>query len=114
MKVGILGSGAYGIALSHILLNNKNEVVNWTPSKEECEKLNKTRICNKLDNYKINKNLILTSDIEEAVKEKDLIVIAVPAFAFSEVLLKTKKYLKKDQVILIATKGIEQDTCLFL
>ena len=36
MKVGILGSGAYGLALSHILLKNKVDVVVWTPSEEEC------------------------------------------------------------------------------
>ena len=114
MKVGVLGSGAYGLALSHILLNNKNEVYVWTPSIDECNLLNKKRTSNKLKNYKIKRELIITTDIELTVKDKDLVVIAVPAFAFSETILKIKEYIRKDIVILIATKGIEQNTCLFL
>lgn len=114
MKVGILGSGAYGLALSHILLKNKVDVVVWTPSEEECNFLNKKRTSNKLDNYKISKELVITNELEKAIKDKDLIVIAVPAFAFSETIVKAKNFIKKEQVLLIATKGIEQNTCLFL
>ncbi len=114
MKIGILGSGAYGIALSHILLENKNEVFIWTPSKDECNRLNKTRLSNKLSNYKIKKELIITTNLETVIKNKDLVVIAVPAFAFTETILKAKEFLNKNQIILIATKGIEQNTCLFL
>ena len=37
MKVTILGTGAYGLALSKILVENKNEVVMWTTFVEEKE-----------------------------------------------------------------------------
>ena len=114
MKIGVLGSGAYGIALSHILINNKNKVINWTPNETECKELNIKKVSAKIKNYKIKSEQIFTTDLEVAVKDKDLIVIAVPAFAFTETILKIKKYIKKEQVILIATKGIEQNTCLFL
>ena len=42
MKVGILGSGAYGLALSHILINNKIDTTIWTPIEEEYQELSQT------------------------------------------------------------------------
>ena len=35
MKVGVLGAGAYGLALTHILVNNKVEVTMWTHDENE-------------------------------------------------------------------------------
>lgn len=112
MKVGILGSGAYGLALSHILINNKIDTTIWTPIEEEYQELIKTRKSDKLKDYKIDKELKITTNINEAVENKDLIVVSVPAFAFEDTVKNLK--LNKDQVVLIATKGIQQNTCLFL
>ena len=39
MKVTILGTGAYGLALSKVLVENKNEVVLWTTFEEEKKEL---------------------------------------------------------------------------
>lgn len=114
MKIGILGSGAYGLALSSILINNKHEVFIWTHSDEEKEMLIKTRKSPKLDSYTIPDNMVITNDLEETIKDKDLIVIAVPAFAFESTVKEMSKYILKKQAVLIATKGIQQDTCLFL
>ena len=114
MKVCILGSGAYGIALSSILVSNKKEVIMWTINEEEAKFLNEKRESKKLKGYKIDKNIEITTDMEKAVLGSDLIVISVPAFAFESTVVKLKKYIYKSQRVLIATKGIQQDTCLFL
>lgn len=114
MKVCILGSGAYGLALASIINKNKHNITLWTHSKEECETLNNKRKTDKLPGYSIPKELEFTTDLEYAVKGKELIVVAVPAFAFDNVSKELSKYLKKKQHVLIATKGIEQNTCLFL
>lgn len=113
MKVSILGSGAYGIALSSILSKNKVNIHMWTYSSEDSKLLNKKRFSEKLNNYKIPKDVMITSNMEECISGSDLIVISVPAFAFESVVIKLSKYIKK-QPVLIATKGIQQDTCLFL
>ena len=60
MKVAILGSGAYGLALASRLLMNKNDVEMWTYSKEEKKQLKETRISSKLPNYKIPKEIKIT------------------------------------------------------
>ena len=114
MKVGILGAGAFGLALSHILVKNKVTVEMWTHNEEEVKVLDKKRISKKLDGYKIPKEIKFSTNLEETVSGKDLIVMAIPAFAFEDVTKQLSKYIKKNQPVLIATKGIQQNTCLFL
>lgn len=114
MKVSILGSGAYGLALRHILINNKVNVCSWTYSEEECKSLIKTKKSPKLKNYILNGEVKITSNMEACVNGSDLIVIAVPAFAFEETIKNLKNYINKNSIVLIATKGIEQNKCLFL
>ena len=114
MKVCILGSGAYGIALSSILVRNNKDITMWTYSEEEAKLLDKKRESEKLKGYKIDKSIKITTDMSDAVLGSDLVVISVPAFAFEGTVVKLKEFIKKDQPVLIATKGIQQDTCLFL
>lgn len=114
MKVGVLGAGAFGLALSHILVKNKVTVEMWTHNEEEAKVLDKKRISKKLDGYKIPKEIKFSTNLEETVNGKDLIVMAIPAFAFEDVTKQLTKYIKKNQPVLIATKGIQQNTCLFL
>ena len=114
MKAGVLGAGAFGLALSHILVKNKVTVEMWTHNEEEAKILDKKRISKKLDGYKIPKEIKFSTNLEETVNGKDLIVMAIPAFAFEDVTKQLSKYIKKNQPVLIATKGIQQNTCLFL
>ncbi len=114
MKVGILGCGAYGLALYSILYNNKIDTIMWTYSASEKEELIKNKKSKHLKDYVIPKDIKITNSYEEVVKDKDLIVIAVPAFAFEDTVKELSKYINKKQSVLIATKGIQQNTCMFL
>lgn len=114
MKITILGCGAYGLALASIFNRNKENVVMWTFSKEEEKLLKRTRISSKLPDYVIPDNIKITSSIKRAMNKSNLVVIAVPAFAVDSVAREICKLVTKDMHILLATKGIENDTCDFL
>ena len=114
MKVTILGTGAYGLALSKILAENKNEVVMWTTFEEEKKELLETKQSSKLKGFKLNDNVVITTNLEESIKNSKLIVIAIPTAFITDVCKKLKNYIKKEQHICIASKGIEQNTCLFI
>lgn len=114
MKVCILGSGAYGIALASLFNKNKHNVVLWTFSKEEEKQLKNKRESNKLPGYIIPNNIKITSSIKRALNKANLVVIAVPAFAVDNTSKLISKLITKDMYILLATKGIENDTCDFL
>lgn len=114
MKVAILGCGAYGLALASILVKNKVDVSMWSYKEEEKDSLVKTRKSDKLKDYKIPKCINFSTDMNDVISDKDLIVIAVPTFSFESTVIELKKHINKKQPVLIATKGIQQDTCLFL
>lgn len=113
MKICILGTGAYGMALASIFEHNNHNVMMWTNSYEEMELLLKERKSNKID-YVIPNSVSITTDMNDATCNADIIVMAVPAKFIGRVSLELKKYYSNKQVICIASKGIEQDTCLFL
>lgn len=113
MKIAILGTGAYGMALASIFDYNKCKVKMWTNSKEEMESLLENRKSDKI-NYIIPNSIVISTDMKDTVENADIIVIAVPAKVVRDVCEMVKGYYEEKQVICIASKGIEQDTCLFL
>ncbi len=113
MKIGIIGTGAYALALSMMFYENTKDITLWTNSNEEKEKLEKTRYSEVLD-LKIPKTHKFTTSMEELALDKDIIVIAVMSKYVNDVTLQLKKYYKKNQHLCIASKGIEQNSCLFL
>lgn len=114
MKVTILGSGAYGLALANMFNQNKNDITLWTKFEEEKIKLETERKVKTLPNITLPDTFKYTSNMEEAIKDSKLIVIAVPAGAVNDTSKELAKYYNKNQHICIASKGIEQNTCLFV
>lgn len=114
MKICILGAGAYGLALASIFNKNKHNVYVWTHGKEEEKELKLTRVSSKINNYQIPSKIKITSNLKKAVKDSNLIVIAVPAHAVDNVSKLLSEHIKKDMHVLIATKGIENVTCVFI
>jgi Glycerol-3-phosphate dehydrogenase len=114
MKIGVFGTGAYGISLAMILKENNHSVKMWTKYKEEAKYLSQKRVSPNLKNIIIDEDIEIDTNFKKTVKGMDLILIAVPAGVVDDVSKKLKKHLKKKQHICIASKGIEQDTCLFV
>ena len=114
MKIGLFGAGAYGMALSSILAHNRCDVTMWTRFDAEKKQLETTRMNEKyIPNFKIDESIKITTKVEEAIKDQDLIIIAIPAAFVDSVCQQMKPFIKEHH-ILIATKGIEQGTGLFI
>lgn len=114
MKIGLFGCGAYGMALSSILIANDHEVEMWTKFQEEKERLETTRKNEKLlPGYTLSDKIKITTSVKDCIKDKDLLIIAIPAAFIDSLALEMQPYIK-DNHILIATKGIEQGTGLFI
>lgn len=115
MNITILGAGAYGIALSSMFLENNCNITMWTKRESEKEILEKERCNNKvLPGYKISDKIKFTTNLKKAVENANVIVIAIPVKFVTNVIIELANYYKKEQHICIASKGIEQGSCLFI
>jgi glycerol-3-phosphate dehydrogenase (NAD(P)+) len=74
------------------------------------DQLNETRENDKLPGVKLPEELAFTASLEEAVKDKDLIVLAVPSTATRETAEKMKAFIPAGQRIITVAKGIEEKT----
>lgn len=114
-KITILGSGAYAIALATVIYQNTNKITLWTNFQEEADELNETRENKlRLPGIRIPEEIQITTDLKSAVKDASIILFAIPASAVDEVCFKLKDLLTSEQILCMASKGIENDTCLFL
>lgn len=108
MKITILGAGAYGIALATVLHSNNHKIKMWTRFQEEVEILLEKRQNEKLlPGVIISKEVEILSNIEEAIKDAEIIVFAIPMNAVREVSRLIYKHIDEDQIICLVTKGIE-------
>lgn len=115
MNIAILGTGAYGLALSLMFHRNKCNIKMWTKFDEERDTLVEKREHTKvLPGVKLPYDIKFTTDMKEAVEDANLIVVAVPAGFVDSVSSELKYCITKNQHICIASKGIEQGTCSFV
>ena len=115
MNIAILGTGAYGLALALMFHKNKNNVQMWTKFEEEKNMILKDHENKKvLPGVKIPKDILISNDFYEVVNDADLIVIAVPTGFVDDVSYELAKYYKEEQYVLLASKGIERNSCSFV
>ncbi len=113
MKVTVLGAGSWGTTLAIVLENNGHEVTLWEFNKTYAKNLIKYRV-NKvfLPNVKIPEGISITNNLNEAVENKHMIVIAIPTQFIRGSLEKLRKKDFKNTIFVSVSKGIEKGTLL--
>lgn len=111
-KVGVIGAGSWGTALAILLNENKNDVVLWSHRESEAEKIRKTRITSKLPEIRLPEEIRVTSDLEEAVADREVLILVVPSLCVRETAQKMSGFVKAGTVIVSASKGIEERTLM--
>lgn len=113
-NIGIIGAGSWGIGLSILLHNNGHQVTVWSALPEEVEELNKNHQHRTLPGVKLPETMAFTVDLQEAMKDRDLLVLAVPSIYTRRTAAAMKPFIKKGQVIVNVAKGIEETTLMTL
>lgn len=109
-KIGVLGTGTWGIALSRMLVNLGNSVTAWSAISDEIDLLDKTRKHPNLPYMDIPEGLLFTKSIEGACREKNIIIIAVPSVYVRDTISNAAIYIESNAIIVDVAKGIEKDT----
>lgn len=114
-KVGVIGAGAWGIALAIVLRNNDNEVTIWSKVENEVNMLKNDRENSiSLPGIKIQDDIKITSDIREAAEGMDIVVMAVASRFTRQTAAMLKDIVKDGQIIVNVSKGIEDETFMTL
>ena len=113
-KVAVLGGGSWGIALSVLLHKNGHEITIWSALEKEIEMLSTEHEHKMLPGVKLAEDMIFTTDEAEAVKDKDMLVMAVASSYTRETAKRFKEFVAPGQIIVNVAKGIEEDTVMTL
>ncbi len=114
-KIGIIGAGSWGIALSVLLHKNGHQITVWSILESEIDMLQKNHEhVDKLPGVKLPLDMIFTTDLKEAVQENDVLVLAVPSPFTRKTSQLLTEYVVPGQVIVNVAKGIEDQSLMTL
>ena len=114
-KVGIIGAGSWGCALARHLYNNGNQITVWSVLEDEIQMLKECHEQKeKLPGVILPEDMEFTTDLEAAVADKDVLVLAAPSPFTRSTAAKMAPFVKDGQKIVNVAKGIEEATLMTL
>ncbi len=114
-KIGMIGAGSWGTALTWLLTNNGHQVTVWSALENEIEMLKREREQKeKLPGVILSEDTVFTTRLSEAVEGQDLLVLAVPSPFTRSTAGQLKELVKEGQIIVNVAKGIEETTLMTL
>lgn len=114
LRVTVLGGGSFGTAMANTTVRNGCDTMIWIRDEATAKEINETHINKRyLPDFTLEKELKAVSDIEVAVRDRDIILVAIPSHSFREVLRQIQPYISSQAVVSL-TKGIEADTFSFM
>ena len=113
-RVSILGAGTWGLALSKVLHDNGSEITIWSAVEKEIDELESTHAQHNLPGFVLPDDVHLTKDLNEAVRDQDVLVLAVASPYTRRTARLLRDIVKDGQIIINVAKGIEEDSLLTL
>ncbi len=110
LRIAILGSGGFGLALAASCDRLGHEVTVWSAFSDEIAALRRTReLRAKLPGIRIPETVELTTDIS-CVKDKDIVLVGIPTKFVRDVCSSACSYLDEKTIIVSTSKGLEDGT----
>jgi len=108
LRIAILGDGGWGTTLAVLLSKKGYPITLWGAFADYSKIMEKTRYNFKfLPGVKIPREIKISSDIKSTVKDKEIIVLAIPSQYTRKILKKIAGGFNKKTIFLSVTKGIE-------
>ena len=114
LRVTVLGGGSFGTAMANTAVRNGCDTMIWIRDAAVADDINRTHINKRyLPDFQLEQNLVAVSDLETAVRDRDIILVAIPSHSFRDVLKQIKPFISAQAVVSL-TKGIEANTFSFM
>ena len=118
-KIAVVGSGSWGIALAWRLQRNGYNVCLYARSEKTVERLSVEREDkDKLPGVILDQSVVITNDMEQALKDAKMIVLTVPSVAVRQVCIQMRPYLSDTEdahkIIVNCAKGIEANSLMLM
>ncbi len=110
--VAVLGAGSWGTTVAHLAAHNVPTVV-WARDAAVADEINESHQNSRyLSGYQLHPDLTATSDLAEAVRGADVLVMGVPSHGFRTTLQEVKPHLRAWVPVVSLSKGLEQGSRL--
>jgi len=111
MRCAVVGAGAWGTALAHVLATNGHEVRLWAREPDVMAAIN-SRHENTvfLSGAPLHKSIVASNDLGTVLDGADVIVYATPSAHLRSVAKSGAAFVKGGAILAVATKGIEEGT----
>jgi glycerol-3-phosphate dehydrogenase (NAD(P)+) len=111
MKIAVVGSGSWGMTLAIHLLKNGHDVDVWFYLEKDFKQAQDTReLPDYLPGVVLPSELNFTMDMEKCVRDKDIILIAIPSHTVGMTLATLSNIISTESIIVNVAKGIENDS----
>jgi glycerol-3-phosphate dehydrogenase (NAD(P)+) len=109
--VGVLGGGAWGTTIAHLLGMRGTQALLWMRDAATCAEVNEQRTNRRyVGEAQIARGVTATNELERVAAECDLIFCAVPMKGLREVAYKLGNVITGDRILISCAKGIETGT----
>lgn len=109
MKVSVIGGGSWGVALSQVLVDNKNEVLVYDVNKNTINLINDEHRHPFFD-CPISEKIKASDSLEETLNFSDIVLLSVPTSVMRSVVTDISKIIKTKKTFISVSKGIEPTT----
>jgi glycerol-3-phosphate dehydrogenase (NAD(P)+) len=109
-KIAVLGGGSFGTVLANIAASNGNNVSLWVRDSEQALRIN-SEGANTIyhPELKLSSNIAASENLEEVIKDSDIILIATPSIIFENIVQRIVPMIEGGAHIISCTKGIKLD-----
>jgi len=112
MRVTVLGAGSWGTTVATLAVG-RNPTTLWARSPAIAKEVNEGHTNETyLPGFSLPDRLVATSDVEEAVRDADVLIVGVPSHGFREALQQAAPHVRPWIPIVSLTKGFEQRSLL--
>jgi len=108
-NIAVYGGGSFGTSLASVAARVCDDVTLFLRDEEVAKEITYKKTNTKyLEEIKLPSNLHATLNLA-TVKDFELIIIAVPSYAFDDTIKLLKTYISADNILLITTKGFARN-----